>query len=198
MGCIVIQGCHGAKGPIPHWLDCCSLGSDARARLQALLDALKKIGPDYKGLEDVFDSHLAALFSNDEAFRRRLREHLKQHWFNDGSGSFFPGQHVAQKYAEGVIKTVELSLKGKQHPVPISAWWIIGDSKDVKMLNLAGVDGNGVTVSAAVTLLICTPMPPPAGAPSNRSLWGDAEIWSTEQQANAVVTRRLEKEVRSQ
>jgi hypothetical protein len=41
-------------------------------------------------------------------------------------------------------------------------------------------------------------MPPPAGAPSNRSLWGDAEIWSTEQQANAVVTRRLEKEVRSQ
>ena len=196
MGCRVIQGAHGAKGPIPFWLDSCSVGADARARLQALLNAVKKIGPDYKGLEDVFDAYLGALFSNDEAFRRRLREHLKQYWFSDGPGAFFPGQHVAQQYAEGVIKTVELSLNGKQHPIPISAWWIIGEAKEVRMLNLAGVDSNGVTTSAAVTLLICTPMPPPAGAPSNRSLWGDAEIWATEHQAGAVITRRLEKEVR--
>jgi hypothetical protein len=196
MGCRVIQGVHGAKGPIPFWLDSCSVGADARTRLQALLDAVTKIGPDYEGLEDVFDTYLAALFSDDEAFRRRLREHLKQHWFSDGRDAYFPGQHVAQKYAEGVIKATELSLNGKQHPVPISAWWIIGDSKDVRMLNLAGVDDNGVTVSAAVTLLICTPMPPPGGAPSNRMLWGDAEIWATDQHTGAVATRRLEKEVR--
>ena len=196
MGCIIILGCHGAKGPIPHWLDRCSVGPDARTRLQALRDALRKIGPDYKGLEEVFDTHLAAPHSNDEAFRGRLREHLNRHWFSDGPDTFFPGQQMAKQYAEGVIKTVELSLGGKPNPIPISAWWLIGDSKDVRMLNLAGVDSNGVTTSAAVTLLICTPMPPPVGAPSNRSLWGDAEIWATEQQGGTVVTRRHEKEVR--
>jgi hypothetical protein len=197
MGCIVIRGAPGAKGPIPYWLDRLSIGPDARARLEALLNALRKLAPSYQGLEDVFDASLAARFAEDDTFRQRLHEHLKQRWFSDSPDSFFPGQQVAEKYGEAVIKTVELSLGGKPHPVPISAWWIIQADKDVRMLNLADVNRDGVTVSSSVTLLICTPVPPPAGAPTNRSLFGDAEIWLTEQQTGAVITRRMEKEVRN-
>ena len=198
MGCFVFGGAPGAKGPIPFWLDQLSVGPDARVRLERLLEALRALGPDYRGLEDAFDAHLATAYARDETFRRRLREHLDRHWFSDSKEAFFPGQQVGRKYAEAVIKTVELSLGGKPHPVPISAWWIIhaDTDKNVRLLNLAEVDSAGVTVSSAVTLLICTPPPPPVGAPTNRSLWGNAEMWVTEHQDGTVMTRRLEKEPR--
>ncbi len=196
MGCFVFQGTPCAKGPIPHWLDQSSTGEGARTRLAALLDAIKNLDSTYQGLETVFDTCLASAMCTDALLRPRLLDHLKDHWFNDGPDGYFPGQQVAQKYAEAVIKTLELSLNGKPDPVPINAWWIIHADNDVKMLTLAGVDSYGVTVSSSVTLLICTPMPPPSGAPTNRSLWGDAEAWVTEQQTGRVITRRIEKESR--
>jgi hypothetical protein len=194
MGCWVKGGTHSAKGPIPYWLDRFSLGPGALARLLALLEALKKIRPNYHGLETVFDTHLASHMAADTAFKQNLRNYLAKNWFDDGPYSYFPGQKVAQKYAEGVIKTLELSLNGKPHPVPINAWWMIQPDAEVRMLNLAEVDHSGVTVSSSVTLLICTPLPPITEAPSTRTLWGDAEAWVTERQGDAIVTRQIEKE----
>jgi hypothetical protein len=197
MGNRAIETTVSAKGPILYWLDQFSRGAEARHRLARLSDAIKKLAPTYQGLEIAFDEHLAAPLHPDTAFRQRLVEHLRQHWFSDGPEAHFPAQLVTQKYAEAVIKTIELSLNGKPHPVPINAWWMIQRAeKDVKMVNLAEVDRNGVTTSSSVTLLICTPVPPPAGPPSARSLWGDAEGWVTEQQGHRVITRQLEKETR--
>jgi hypothetical protein len=196
MGCWVKGGNLGAKGPILHWLDRLSLGPAALARLLTLLEELKKIRPTYHGLETVLDAYLASHMAVEATFRHDLRDYLAKHWFSDGPYSYFPGQKVAHKYAEGVIKTLELSVKGKPHPVPINAWWIIQPDADVRMLTLADVDASGVTVSPSVTLLICTPLPAITGAPSTRTLWGDAEAWVTEQEGNAVITRQIEKEVR--
>jgi hypothetical protein len=196
MGMLVHENWGTAKGPIPYWLDRLSLGPGALARLLALLEALKNNRPDHRGLETVFDTYLASHMGVDATFRQHLRDYLARHWFGDGPDSYFPGQKVAQKYAEGVIKTLELSVQGKPHPVPINAWWLIQTDPEVRMLNLAEVDASGVTVGSSVTFLICTPIPHITGAPSTRTLWGDAEAWITERQGNAVVTRQIEKEVR--
>jgi hypothetical protein len=177
-------------------LDRLSLGPDALQRLLALLEGLRQIRPGYQGLETVFDTHLASHMAAEPIFRQNLRDYLARYWFNDGPGSYFPGQKVAQKYTEGVIRTLELSMAGKPRPIPINAWWLIQADPEVRMLNLAEVDRGGVTVSSSVTLLICTPMPQITGAPSTRTLWGDAEAWITEQQGDTVVTRQIEKEVR--
>jgi hypothetical protein len=195
MGSFQLERWGAAKGPIPHWLDQLSLAPDALARLNALLEALKNNRPRHQGLETVFDTYLAAPLGVDAAFRQRLRDYLAERWFGGGPSSYFPAQRVAEKYAEGVIKTLELSLQGKPNPIPIHAWWLIQPDPEVRMLNLAEVDRNGVTVSSSVTLLICTPMPHVTGAaPSTRALWGDAEAWITEQQQGAVVTRQIAKE----
>jgi hypothetical protein len=132
----------------------------------------------------------------DAGFRQILCDYLAKNWFSDDPTAYFPGQKVAQKYAEGVIRTLELSLNGKPRPVPINAWWIIQPDPDVRIINLAEVDDSGVTVSSSVTLLICTPMPPITGAPSSKSLWGDAEAWVTSHEGDAVVTHQIEKEAR--
>jgi hypothetical protein len=195
MGMLVLEPWGAAKGPIPYWLDQLSLGPAALARLEALLNALKNNRPDHPGLETVFDTYLAAHMGVDATFRQHLRDYLAKYWFDDGPDSYFPSQKVAQKYAEGVIKALELSLQGKPHPVPINAWWLIQTDKEVRMLNLAEVDRNGVTVSSSVTLHICTPKPHITGAPSTTTLWGDAVAWITEQRGNSVVTRQIEKEV---
>lgn len=196
MGMFVFEPWGAAKGPIPYWLDRLSLGPNALARLEALLDALKNNRPDHRGLETVFDTYLASHMGVDATFRQHLRDYLAKHWFNDGPDSYFPGQKVAQKYAEGVIKTLELSVRGKPHPLPINAWWLIQTDPEVRMLNLAEVNRDGVTVGTSVTLHICTPKPHITGAPSTRTLWGDAEAWITEQRGNSVVTRPIEKEGR--
>jgi hypothetical protein len=195
MGCLVARN-FGAKGPIPYWLDRLSLSPEALQRLTALLEALKRNRPNHRGLETVFDVHLASHMAVETMFRQNLRDYLAKNWFADDASSYFPGQKVAQKYAEGVIRALELSVNGKPHPVPINAWWIIQPDPEVRMINLAEIDRSGVTVSSSVTLLICTPMPPITGAPSSRCLWGDAEAWVTSHEGDAVVTHQIEKEMR--
>lgn len=197
MGCIAIQGAPCAKGPVLHWLDCLSVSEGARERLTALLNAIKALGPSYQGLENAVDTYLAAPLDTSADLRRGVLEHLRDHWFNDNPAALFPGQDMRVKWAEAVIKTLELSLAGRPHPIPINSWWIIiSTDRTVQMMNLANVNSSGVTVSSSVTLLIFTPLPPPSGAPSNRSLWGDAEAWVTHHQTGSVITRRLDKEVR--
>src|SRR5215469_11966906 len=110
------EGHHCAKGPVPHWLGRCSVDTRAVERLTALRDAIKKLGPTYDGLEGVFDEHLGAHYCDDADLRRRMREHLREHWFSDGPRAYFRGQKVTQKYAEAVIKAIDLSLNGKHHP----------------------------------------------------------------------------------
>lgn len=197
MGAWTIPGSHGAKGPILYWLDRCSIDVCGCECLRALLAALKTLAPTYQGLERVFDECLAARYCPDADLRRRIVEYLGQYWFNDGPDAYFPGQKVTQKYAEAVIKAIELSLNGRHHPVPINAWWIIQPSdKVVTMLNLAEVSRSGMTVSSSVTLLIMTPLPPIKAAPTKTALWGDAEAWVTSEQNGFVVTRQTDKEVK--
>jgi hypothetical protein len=162
--------------------------------MTALLNEIKKLGPTYAGLEAVVDSHLASPVNANQGVRQSMREHLGRHWFSDDG--YFHGQHMAKKWAEAVMKTLELSLAGSPNPVPINSWWIIQGDENVRMLNLAEVDQKGATVGSSVTLLVCTPMPPPSGAPGGRSLWGNAEAWVTETERGGVVTRRIDKEPR--
>ncbi|HLH92886.1 MAG TPA: hypothetical protein VKX28_31055 [Xanthobacteraceae bacterium] len=182
-----------ARGPVPYWLGQCSVDIRAVERLTGLRDAIKGLGPTYEGLERVFDEHLGAHYCNNADLRRRIAEHLRQHWFNDAG--YFPGQKVTQIYAEGVIKTIDLSLNGRHHPVPINAWWIIDEAgKVVRMLNLVEVDRNGSTVSSSVTLLITTPRPSTGDAPTRTLLWSDSAAWETALRGNLVVTRQIENE----
>jgi hypothetical protein len=185
-----------ARGPVPYWLGQCSVDARAVERLTALLHAIKRLGPTYAGLERAFDECLGAHYCSDANLRQRIAEHLKQHWFSDAPGSYFPGQKVTQVYAEAVIKTIELSLKGRHHPVPINAWWIIEADKVVRMLNLAEVDRNGMTVSSSVTLMIMTPRPSDKSAPTRTLLWSDSAAWETAVQGSSVVTRQIENEVK--
>ena len=191
---IVREGGYFARGPVPYWLGQCSTDVHAVERLKALLDAIKKLGPTYAGLERAFDECLGAHYCGNADLRGRITEHLRQKWFTDGG--YFPGQKVTQIYAEGVIKAIELSLKGRHHPVPINAWWIIEPpDKVVRMLNLAEVDRNGTTVSSSVTLLIMTPRPPSNEGPTRTLLWSDSAAWETAVQGNSVATRQSENEI---
>jgi hypothetical protein len=66
--------------------------------------------------------------------RQEIVEYLGRCWFDDNSTeAYFPNQGVAQIYAEGVLKALELSIKGRRTAVPIDAWWIVG-SQEVRML----------------------------------------------------------------
>src|SRR6202023_180003 len=116
---IMREGGFLARGPVPYWLGQCSIGARAIERLTVLLDAIRGLGPTYEGLERAFDECLGAYYCKDADLRRRIAEHLRQHWFSDGRDAYFQGQKVTQLYAEGVIKTIELSLNGRHHPVPI-------------------------------------------------------------------------------
>jgi len=197
MGAFIGPGTPAAKGAVLHWLDRLSVGKQARENLTALQKAIKALGPTFQGLENAVDGHLAAPLNTQATVRDGVLKHLKEHWFDDNPAAYFPGQDLRQKWAEAVMKTLELSLAGRPHPVPINSWWIINASDPtVQMMNLAEVNAAGETVSSSVTLLILTPQPPPSGAPSNRSLWGDAEAFVTGHHGGKVTTRRLEKEAR--
>jgi hypothetical protein len=66
---------------------------------------------------------------------------------------------VAKIYAEGVVKTLDLSANGPGGSVvPINAWWQ-PDVAEVRLINTTDIE-NGVTTGLYVTLYICTPRPP--------------------------------------
>jgi hypothetical protein len=180
-----------AKGPVPYCLDEFSKGRGARARLQRLSNEIASLAPTYQGLENVFDTHLMSYVFADPRVREGVITHLRQHWFDASSpATFFPDHRVSRIYAEGVLKTLELSLKGKRTVVPISAWWIV-DSPDVRMLTLADVDSQGATVGGRVTLLILTPRPPGAGESKTPILGSTAEAWVAEQQGAQHATYKI-------
>lgn len=181
-----------AKGPVPHGLDTISGMPDARARLERLKNAMLGIsGNRYRGLETVFEEHVLRPIFNDPKDAAKVAEHLKKHWFDDTSPeAFFPGIQVAEIYADGVLSTIALSLKGGNSPVPIDAWWVV-DQHDVKLLPLARVDNN-VTKGPSVVLLILTPRPHPALQTGPMMILNkEAVVWISEQQTTrGAITRR--------
>jgi hypothetical protein len=186
------RGVPCAKGAIPWCLDEFSKGPGARARVAKLNDAIAKLAPAYVGLEEVFDTHLFSHVIADRAQRRDKVAQLKRFWFDpDAVKPFYPGKPVAQIYAEGVRKTLELSLKGRR-VVPINAWWIL-DSSEFRMITLADVDEHGVTVGGRVTLLILTPQPEGGGRPSKGSsiMGTKAHALVCEETADGVSTRSV-------
>jgi hypothetical protein len=182
-----------AKGPVPYCLDECSKQADARTRLEQLRDAIKALaGANYVGLEDVFKKHLLPLGFPNPTQQQAIADHLKRHWFDESSGdAFFPkGEKTTEKYAKGVIETVELSLKGQSKPVTINAWWVL-DNPNVKLLAMAEVNG-GYTISDSVTLLILTPRPRGEAKGATPILGKVAQAWVTELAADgSVVTRQV-------
>src|SRR5713226_3256793 len=195
MGGLIGDDSPCAKGPIPYCLDQCSKGDGARERLVQLRNAIQGLGPTYRGLETVFDTHLVSRIYADPLVRQNLAEHLRKNWFNDDApDAYFPQQKVAEKYAKGVIKAIELSLNGQPDPVPINAWWIIQSADgDVRFLKLAEVNDDSVTVSDNVTLLILTPKPQSEGQNATKIL-GQAQAWVTEHsgQDQTVAARQVE------
>jgi hypothetical protein len=191
MGAIIHPTCPLAKGPVPCCLDEISRGRGARERLQRLHDAIAAIAPHYRGLADVFGEHLLGYVFRDADERRRIVRHLQVHWFDDASAeAFFPGQGVAVIYGQGVLKTLELSLRGRP-PVPINAWWLV-EAEHVRMLNIADVDSDGVPISSLITLLITTPRPKGAGTSDRVPIHGEvAHAWMSARQDGEISTTEM-------
>ncbi len=192
MGARPIQKVPCAKGPVCYALDKLSRGRDARARLRKLRDAIRKLAPDYAGLSETFDRYLLSHVFRGAAGRARMVDHLNACWFNpDSRTTYFPGAPVARIYAEGVLKALELSLKGRRRVVPLDAWWV-ADAAGVSLLTFADVKGS-VTISDTVFLLIETPRPK-SKAEGSTSKWilGDtAEAYVTRWESGRVVTLRV-------
>jgi len=105
-----------------------------------------------------------------KALRLLWAHSRSRYWFNERSTDvFFPKfQPIAPIFAEGLITTLELSLRGNPNPKPIDMWWLL-DYPEVKMINLVS--------PTRVTLLVATPWPPNV---SPREIWGeDAEAYVT-------------------
>lgn len=189
MGGFVSTGAPCAKGAICYSLDEVSKAPKARSRLKRLHQEIAQKAPNYEGLTDVFDQHLLTHVISDADQKQRVVRHLSRHWFDAKSDApFFPDKPVARIYAEGVLKALELSLKGKR-VVPINAWWVL-DAPEFKILTLADVK-NGATVGGRVTLLIMTSRPSVPGRAGAAILGEEAEAHVTEHQGGAVSTKQL-------
>jgi hypothetical protein len=180
-----------AKGMILYCLDEISKGRGARARIAKLRKAIADLGPSYAGLAEVFDKHLVSAVIRSPAVRRRTLDHLNTYWFDPASPrAYFPGTPVSRIYAEGVLRALDLSLKGKGRTVPINAWWLL-DSNHVAVLAVADVQG-GVTVGSSVSLIVHTPRPKGRHRASAPWILGHkAEAHVTRRERRAVVTRRV-------
>jgi hypothetical protein len=181
-----------AKGAICYCLDEFSKGPGSRSRLAKLRKAIADLAPAYAGLAEVFDEYLVSHVFASADTRRSILEHLKERWFDANSRTtYFPRTPVSRIYAEGLLQTLDLSLKGGGRTVPINSWWVL-DSAKFRMLNFADVK-DGMTVGGNVTLLIMTPRPKGGrrGAVPPWILGEVAEAYVTEQQGRAVATRRV-------
>jgi hypothetical protein len=159
------------KGPPAHALDQVSLWPNAREVLGAFRHALLEIkGAGYRSLEKTFEECIYSRVYKKVETNEKITAYLNRYWFNERSTDvFFPKfQPIAPIFAEGLITTLELSLRGTPNPKPIDMWWLL-DYPEVKMINLVS--------PAQVTLLVATPWPPNV---SPREIWGeDAEAYVT-------------------
>ena len=183
MGCIH-AGNTLAKGPVVYYLDELSKGVDAVQRLEELRNALR--ASREHGYKDVARTLAEHLFQPFTARSEKLRLYLDDHWFGEAKPTleFSDLQPIAPAYAEGLIKTIDLSLAEGHNgrPKPIDGWWIV-DHPKFEILNLVN--------EHCIVLLIMTPRPTGIGA---RGIWNPAaEAWSTVQTLlSGTATERIE------
>ena len=166
-----------AKGPVTVCLDQMSVRVDARARLEALRQAIINLAPaGYRGLEGVFAQYLFPGFYDGDQIAR-LSEYLGRYWFSEATGWWPEFQPIAPIYATGLLHTLNTSLAPpKGDPLPIDAYWILKHHQ-VEMLNLVS--------ARQVTLLIATPSPVEL-APSG--MWSaDSQAWVTTRRAGTTL-----------
>jgi len=141
------------KGWIPECLDALSREKNARALMERLVLALEASAESaFQDLSKVFAERLFAPFYARRS-TAQVVAYLDERWFEPSSRSaYFPEFHpIAPLYAEGVLTTLRLSLRGGGDPVPIDAWWLPGH-EGFEMINLVSPQ--------QITLLIATPRPP--------------------------------------
>jgi len=160
------------KGSIPECLDAMSRHADGRALLKQLQEGIEALrGKDFDGLADAFAKNLFAPIYQDPKHARAVAAYLTKYWFDHSSpNAYFPElQPIAPTYAEGVLTTITLSLRGRGRPKPIDGWWII-DHQGFQMINLVG--------ARQITLLIATPRPITFKDKAKPRL-GESEVWTT-------------------
>jgi hypothetical protein len=186
MGALVARTVPSVKGAVCYGLDEISKGSGARARLTKLRKAIAALAPSYAGLSEVFDKLALTHVFKTAAVRQQMVNHLNDSWFKPGSkAAFFGKKPVAKIYAEGVLKALDLSLKGKGAPLPIDAWWLL-DAKEVSLISMAS--------AIQVTLIIQTPRPALPAKAKPKAPWilgKTAEAHVTRGQGSKVVTKAV-------
>jgi hypothetical protein len=180
-----VKGHSYAKGPVLHFLDEMSRRPDARALLEHLQRALEdKSRSNFSNVHEAFDQHLFSPLSVGSATIAGISGYLKKHWTDEkSSDTYFPEfQPVAPIVAEGLLKTLELSLAGQPNPKPIDSWWLL-DYPDFRVVNLVSPQ--------QVTLLIKTPRPQ---TEHPTDIWsGSAEGYTT---GRHVITHKFENRTR--
>jgi hypothetical protein len=172
-------------------LDELSKGRGARARVTRLRDEIAATAPEYKGLADIFDKYLLSHVIKSAQRRAIIIAYLKAHWFEaDEQTAFFPRTPLAEIYAEGVLKALNLSLHASR-TIPLNAWWIL-DADGPKVIVLGDQNPAGMTIRGRVTLLILTPRPKYDGQYDRRPILGEtAQAWVSEEQGDRVTTRSV-------
>ena len=167
MGCAPAgQAC--AKGAVLFGLDLISTHDNARTLMNALYDALRnKSNSDFPELELTFDQYLFGPLGVEAARATAVRSYLNECWFNADSKNayFWEFQPIAPIFAMGVMKAIDESLRQREKPLPIDAWWIM-DHPRVEAMTL--VSKYQVTFLFATPRPHVKPPPPPVwGAPVN-------------------------------
>jgi hypothetical protein len=155
--------------------------SDARSLLERLRTAIAGASSNnYSNLDAVFNQYIFAPINVSSAVAAGFADYLRKHWLDPNSQqTYFPGfQPIAPIAAQGILKTLDLSLANQPNPKPIDAWWLV-DHPDFRVVNLVSPQ--------QVTLLIQTPRPPISYTPD---IWsGTAEAYTT---GRLVVTQKFE------
>ena len=170
-----------AKGPIFCALDMMSVRPDARTLLRRLELALEdKASSNFEQLDKTFALYLYGPMELSAAQTPSALSHLSRTWYDAGSKDnyFHEHQPIGPIIGMGFLKTLEISLRGTDAPLPIDSWWVMDHSK-FQVMNFVSPQ--------QVTMLVCTPRP------RGRVPTG---IWATKAEAYTtgrlgVVTRRF-------
>jgi hypothetical protein len=164
-----------AKGAVTRGLDEISVRDDARARLEALRNALRGLQrARFQGLEAVLEEHLLKpVFAAEQV--SGITAYLKRYWFDPETAWWPVFQPIAPVYALGLLQALNESLAGSGRPIPFDAYWIIGHHA-VELITLVN--------PRQVTLLIATPAPPEAAPSGIRS--ESSTAWVTVRRAGTT------------
>lgn len=163
MGCFVPHHIT-SKGPILYFLDMMSRRPDGREMLESLSEALiASRREEFADIVSICQNYLFRPLEMPDDLCEAIAKYLNQYWFDlESNDVYFPSlQPVAPILGEGIIKSIELSVKegnrgksrkrAKPGAMPIDSWWLV-DHPDVKVVNLVSPQ--------QITHLFMTPRPP--------------------------------------